>query len=178
VYTTQQFPYNFVYIYAKTVPGVLSPMTDEEIDKLFDATDEAFEPLGYTRFEIAIAEQAPLFANMAELMKTLSSRDSARSSLRNLPEDDPTGLAQLLRILPMIVYKIREFLPDAIKELPHAPGGRPTAFTPEQRQQVCKEIGELLVKRVPLSAAYKRLGKRHGVSARTIQRIWNERERE
>jgi hypothetical protein len=76
------------------------------------------------------------------------------------------------------MFKIREFFPDAVKELPHPPGGRPTAFTPEKRHQVCKEIGELLVKGVPLSSAYKRLGKRHDVSARTIQRIWNDRERE
>lgn len=152
-------------------------MTDKEIDKLFDATDKAFEPLGYTGFEIAIGEEAPLVAQLAKQMKTLSNRDSARRWLRDLPEDESSEFAQLLQLLPILVYKIREFAAEAIKDLPHTPGGRPTSFTPEKRQQVCNEIGDLLVKRVSLSDAYKRLGKRHAVSARTIQRIWNERER-
>jgi hypothetical protein len=153
-------------------------MTDEEIDKLFDSTDKAFEPLGYSRFEIAIAEEVPLVAKFSEMMQTMSNRDSARRWLRALPENESAEFAQLLLLLPTLVYKIREFFPEAIKELPHAPGGRPSAVTPEVRAQICQEIGALLVKRVPLSTIFKRLGQRHRVSGRTIQRIWNERERE
>jgi hypothetical protein len=151
-------------------------MTDEEIDKLFDATDKAFEPLGYSRFELAIAEEVPLVAKFAEMMQTMSKRDSARRWLRALPENESAEFAQLLLLLPTLVYKIREFFPEAIKELPHAPGGRPTAVTPELRKEICAEIGQLLMGRVLLSTAYKRLGQRHGVSPRTVQRIWNERE--
>jgi hypothetical protein len=150
-------------------------MTDKEIDKLFEATDKAFAPLGYSGFEIAVREEAPLFAQIADIMKTLSNRDLARRWLRSLPDNESAEFAQMLPLLPTVVYKIREFSPDVIKELPHPPGGRPAAFSSKMRQQICKEVGNLLIKRVPLLTAYKRLGQRHGTSARTIQRIWNER---
>src|ERR1043166_4875717 len=67
-------------------------MTDKEIDKLFEATDKAFAPLGYSGFEIAVREEAPLFAQIADLMKTLSNRDLARRWLRSLPDNEPPNL--------------------------------------------------------------------------------------
>jgi hypothetical protein len=163
---------------AKTVPESFVAMTDKEIDKLFEATDKAFAPLGYSGFEIAVREEAPLFAQIADIMKTLSNRDLARRWLLSLPENESAEFAQLLPLLPTIVYKIREFSPEAVKELPHAPGGRPTVSTPELCNQICEEIGALIIKRVPLSTIYKRLGQRHGLSARTVQRIWNRRKEE
>ena len=85
--------------------------------------------MGYTRFEVAIGEEAALFDRIAETLKTLSDRDATRQWLRALPDNESAGFAQLLPLLPKLVFKIREFAPAAIKELPHAPGGRPSLST-------------------------------------------------
>jgi hypothetical protein len=155
----------------------LSPMTDEEIDKLFAALDQAVKPMGYAKFDGYIAKEAKFFVQLAEDMKRMSDRAATRKWLRNVT-GDPAEFNLVVKYLPELVFLVRRFAPDLVKSLPHAPGGRPSAATPKLRHQICRQIGELLVNGVPLSTTYKRLGKRHNVSARTIQRIWNDREKE
>jgi hypothetical protein len=159
----------------------VAEMTDEEIDKLFAATDKAVEPLGYSRFEDIAVEMSELIAKVTELAVRFKDRKLLREWLRSLPNNDPgpSELEFMLQVLPNLVYTMRASIPSAIKQfMPHDPGGRPSAATLKLRQRICKEIGELLVKGVRLSKVYERLARRHGVSARTIQRIWNEREKQ
>jgi hypothetical protein len=154
-------------------------MTEEEIDKICNALDQSVKPMGYAKFEDSMAESADRFAQIAEDMKTMADRAATRRWLReSFPNPDPAEIQVLLRLLPNLVYLMRQMGPRIAKALPHRRGGRPSAVTAKLRHQICKDIGDLLIKRVPLAAAYKRLGQRYCVSPRTVQRIWNEREAE
>jgi len=154
-------------------------MTEEEIDKICAALDESVKPAGFAHFEDAMAASADWMTQIAQDMQTMSDRAATRRWLREtFPEPSPSDVRLLLQLLPNLEYVLRRFAPKMAKQiLPHAPGGRPSAVTPALRGQVCREIGDLLVKGLRLIPAYKRLAQRHHVSVRTIQRIWNERER-
>jgi len=151
-------------------------MKEEDIEKVLAAMDKAVEPAGHSRFEEALAEEAGFVVEIGKMMTTLSNREATREWLRSLPESETRDFIQHLPHLAKLAYAMRRLIPAAAKEvLPHDPGGRPRAGTPKLRRQICREIGDFIVQGVPLSAVYKRLGQRHHVSSRTIQRIWNER---
>lgn len=154
-------------------------MKKENVDRFFAALDAAFKPLGIKHFDEAIRFVVQGLREIADRLAKYQDREAFRNALENLPPDVPHELLQEAeQKLPNAVYMLRRVAPDAIKEIPHAPGGRPKLPVQAQQQEICQEIGALIVKGVPLSVAYKRIGQRYGASARTIQRIWNQRHKE
>jgi hypothetical protein len=149
-------------------------MTEKQIDRVLAATDRACKAIGFSRFEDAAAEGAQFLIRLAALVSRLKTRNTTRKWVRSLPDLTPSEFEEMMQLLSDLPYRMRRIAPQLIKLIPHAPGGRPSTLTAELRQQICKQVGELILKHVPLSAAYERLGQRHGISARTIQRIWNE----
>lgn len=95
-------------------------------------------------------------------------------------EPTPEELEALLKRIHGIRYEMRSILSDAtkkiLKTLLHRLGGRPRKLEPNQYPEICQEIANLLAKRVPLRAAFKRVGAMHNnTSGRTIQKIWQKR---
>lgn len=153
-------------------------MKDEDIDKIFAAADAAFKPMGYERFDEALGDIAAQLSQLAEAVATHKDRAQLRELLRTAPDVDPASMTEIMEKLPMAFYMFRKTALQDIKEFPHAPGGRPKLAIQEKQGQICQDIGDLIVKGVPLRAAYRRIGQRYGASARTIQRIWNQRKKE
>jgi hypothetical protein len=175
----QQFVYSFGLGDAKTTRKSFGAhMKDEDVEQIFEALDEVYKPLGVERFEEALQIAHAGLLELANRLAKLKDRNDLKLRLQSAPDLDPVLLQEMRQKLPNAVYSLRRLLPDVIKEIPHAPGGRPQLPVQQEPEKICEEIGGLLVKRVPLKVAYKRIGQRHGASARTIQRIWNQRKKE
>jgi hypothetical protein len=152
-------------------------MKDKFIDELFAAADKMFKTMGHAKFEDGVAEVADFVVQIAEVMTIMKDRKATRRWLQSLPDPEPSEFAQSLQQLPNFPYLIRRLAPNAVKVLPHAPGGRPVAITPQKRRQICKEIADLYLKGTPLGIAQRRLAQRYHVNVRTVQRIWHNREK-
>lgn len=150
-------------------------MTDDTIDRIFDALDEALRPMGYERFDEGIGRVAGWFSQIAEMTALMQNRGAFRDWLYHVDEPDPAELDQGLQLLPNLVYIIRQFATPVAKKMPYPPGGAPSATTPEQRKEICAEIQRLYDGGFRLGAAYKRIAKHYGISLRSVQRIWSER---
>ncbi len=147
-------------------------MTDEMIDRLFAALDEAFQPYGYPTFDKAFGEVSGWFVQLAETLLLLQNRDEARRWLQRVADPEPWELEQALQLLPSLVYKIRSLAPEVVKKIPHDPGGRPEVSTLEERRKICAEIEDLKDRGYRLGFIYDKIAKRYEVSRTTIQRIW------
>jgi DNA invertase Pin-like site-specific DNA recombinase len=81
----------------------------------------------------------------------------------------------VLTLTRTVPYLLRRSLQAATQSLPPSPGGRPQELRPEQRKEICLQIGQLYGQGIELRDAQKRMAQRYGVSLRTIQRAWQER---
>ena len=171
--------YSFGFPDAKSgVKGFGTFMRDETVERILAALNEVYKPLGVDRFEEAIRIAREGLLELEKRLAKLQDTDAVRQKLRDAPEPDPAVLEEVLKGLPQAVYTLRELGKVAIKQIPHDPGGRPIQEARQRQQEICEDIAALMVKRVPLTVAYRRVGQKYGASARTIQRIWNERKGE
>src|SRR5262249_35005941 len=97
-------------------------------------------------------------------------------------EPTPAELEEILQRIRGLRYEIKPILTEATKKilrtLAHRLGGRPRKPNSDEYPAVCQEVADLYAKRVSLQSAFKRVGKRHNASARTIERIWRKRPKE
>lgn len=64
---------------------------------------------------------------------------------------------------------------EMVKELPRIPGGGRPGMVDEEKETIRKEVLELFGRGgIRLSIAQKRIARNHGISYRSIQRIWAE----
>ncbi len=94
-------------------------------------------------------------------------------------EPTPEELEVILKKIKGLCYELRPIIAEAtkklLKTLIHRLGGRPPKLTTDQYPEVCEEVAGLYAKRVPLQIAFRRVGQRHKVSGRTIERVWRKR---
>jgi len=152
-------------------------MRQESIDKVLQAADEGMTLLGFNTFDAGVRFACETFEALLAKLRQIQTRDALAQMLADLPEPDPQELDNGVSICKDFIFQLRRGIPDFIKaQIPHAPGGRPAVLTtPEDRRRVCQEIAGLFAQRVRLTDAQKRIAQKHGVSLRTIQRIWKRR---
>jgi hypothetical protein len=93
---------------------------------------------------------------------------------KKMPEPRKEKVTEALAMISALKgapHKIRKMLTQAVKELPHAPGGPPKKIKPEEELTVCAEIASLRAEHDTREAIRRVAAKRH-VSDRTIYRIW------
>ncbi len=152
-------------------------MTDQEIDRYFEALDCAIRPLGPSNFQEAVQAFYPWLAGLLAKLSALRDRETAREMLRQLPEAEGVAFEHTLQLLPKLVYAVRQSAPGVLKQLPHDPGGRPRTSTPNEDQKICAEVAHHKAQGVKQTFAYSRVSQKFGVSPRKVQRIWNDEQK-
>lgn len=156
-------------------------MKKELCERLISETEQSFEKMGLNFYETmkrapAAVEKWKRYAPLYEqLWKNASSRKELTAFLLTGPDPSPEEIETVLSLIRTVPYLLRSYLQDAAKSLPPSPGGRPQELNPEQRKEVCLQIGQLYGLGAELRDAQKRMAQRYGVGLRTIQRAWQER---
>lgn len=95
------------------------------------------------------------------------------------PEPTPEELEDILKRIDGFRFEIKPIFDEAAKKLSKSLlrrlGGRPLVIELDEHPKICNEVLALYKMRVPLGIAFKRIAKRHNVSAKSIQRIWQGR---
>jgi hypothetical protein len=153
----------------------------ELCERLISETEQSFQKMGLDFYETikrapTVVEKwrryAPLFQ---QLWSHATGRNQLTAFLLTGPDPSPEEIETVLSLIRTVPYLLRSYLQDAAKSLPPSPGGRPQELNPEQRKEVCLQIGQLYGLGVEVRDAQKRMAQRYGVSLRTIQRAWQER---
>ena len=110
-----------------------------------------------------------------EVWNHASNREELTAFLLTGPDPSPEEMETVLTLIRTVPYLLRSSLQDAAKSLPPSPGGRPRELRPEQRKEICLQIGQLYGLGVELRDAQKRMARHHSVGLRTIQRAWQQR---
>jgi hypothetical protein len=152
-------------------------MKEEHVDEILAALDKACKPLGAETFDQAFRATNNLIAEIVHENRALEDRGALKQKLRAAPEMSAENRRKFVEEISRGLSTFRKLALAEIKALPHAPGGRRRLDVHEQPDQICAEILDLFGKKVLLRDAYKRVGRRYGASARTIQRIWNQRQK-
>ncbi|MBZ5526219.1 MAG: hypothetical protein LAP21_28710 [Acidobacteriia bacterium] len=107
-------------------------------------------------------------------------RAGVARALDDAEEPTADGLKQIFSEMKAIPYAIRKpatkAFRGAVKELPHPPGGRPRSLSDEKNHEVIDAVAELNRSGVKLQVAFGRVALRLGVSSRTVQRVWQDRQ--
>src|SRR5438445_12658723 len=150
----------------------VSPETKK---KIMEAVNEELRAIGLGTFddvERMTQEMHP------ENIVRLTILSGIEGTMNKMSEPSPQELQSVLAdIKGKLRYEIRAALSKATqeikKQLPRKPGcGRGKALTPEQENQACDKVAELIRRKVPYKSALMRVGQVFGVSSRTIQRAW------
>jgi len=150
-------------------------------DQLITETEQSFQKMGLDLYEAmqragALMERwkqyIPLFQ---QVWNNATNREQLTALLVTGPDPSPAEMETVLTIIRTVPYLLRSSLQNATKSLPPSIGGRPTELNPEQRRQICLQIGQLYGLGVELRDAQKRMARRYAVSLRTIQRAWQQR---
>src|SRR6266478_1678536 len=94
----------------------------------------------------------PLFQ---EVWNHASNREQLTALLITGPDPSPEEMETVLTLIRTVPYLLRSSLQDAAKSLPPSPGGRPRELRPEQRKEICLQIGQLYGSGVELRDAQK-----------------------
>jgi hypothetical protein len=153
-------------------------MTPENQSKLLEAYDETFQKLGLN-LKNGMKQVCDAMEHHLRKLKQIRSRHSLQAMLAREPELSPSQLSAHIAAIRLLPYQLRKLLPvatkEAVKNIPHSPGGRPAVFTPDDCLDICAQIGALIGRGVRLKQAQERLSAQKGVSLRTIQRVWQNR---
>jgi hypothetical protein len=116
-------------------------------------------------------------AQVEQAVPCVQSGDFA-ALLQNQAEPTSEELNQILSAIRSALPNLREQLSGTAKLGPRQKrGGRPKELAdPREREKVRETIRTLRRPGVRLEDLFQRLGKRHGVSPRTIKRIWEEQD--
>jgi hypothetical protein len=92
----------------------------------------------------------------------------------NISEDEADKIEAQLKIAPFLM---RRQLAQAVKILPHFPGGQKSKLTQEQRRAMVDDIFSFMRNGLEPREAKVRAAKKYSVSISTVQRIWRNREK-
>jgi hypothetical protein len=150
-------------------------------DQLISETEQSFQKMGLDLYTImqrapAVVEKWKRYYGLfQQVWNHASSREELTAFLVTGPDPSPEEMETVLTLIRTLPYLLRGSLQNATKSLPPSPGGRPRELGPEQRKEICLQIGQLYGLGVELRDAQKRLAQRYDVGLRTIQRAWQER---
>jgi hypothetical protein len=150
-------------------------------DQLISETEQSCQKMGLDLYEImqrapAIVEKWKRYYGLfQQVWNHARSREELTAFLITGPDPSPEEMETVLTLIRTIPYLLRSSFQSATKSLPPSPGGRPRELRPEQRKEICLQIGQLYGLGVELRDAQKRLAQRYDVGLRTIQRVWQER---
>jgi len=150
-------------------------MKKARVDEILAAMDKGCKPLGFETFDELFRAGNAELEKRIEANRKLTDRDAVRQALEAAPEMSVENRHKFIYEVTKVAYTLRQLAIVHVKNLPHNPGGRRLLDVHQQSEKICVEISELFRKRVLLRDAYKRVAQRYGVSARTVQRIWNAR---
>ena len=156
-------------------------MQKQICDQLISETEQSLQRMGLDLYEIM--QRAPevvekwkrFYGLFQQVWNHATSREELTAFLLTGPDPSPEEMGTVLTLIRTVPYLLRSSLQDAAKSLPPPPGGRPRGLSPEQRKEICLQIGQLYGQGVELRDAQKRLAQRYHVSLRTIQRAWQGR---
>jgi hypothetical protein len=140
-----------------------------------EAVEVGYRRMGCQDYDDAMAMIRQAADQLEEFLEVAGSREKMEALVLEADEPTPIELMGITAVLENLPYLFRKMLPEAAKEMPHDPGGRPPALTEEGAREACKEVGELTGRGATLLAAQKRVAMRRGVSLRTVQRAWQKR---
>jgi len=105
--------------------------------------------------------------------------NETRAALGRIREPSPEQLKKALLELPLEFVKTQKDFYRAIQTLAPPRGGRPRLFsTTEQKRGALIKVRDLMfVKKYNTKAALPEVAEDYGVSLRTMQRLWAERDR-
>ena len=156
-------------------------MRKQLCDQLISETEQSFQKMGLDLYEImqrapAVVENWKRYSGLfRQVWNHASSREELTAFLLTGPDPSPEEMEPVLTLIKTVPYLLRSSLQDAAKSLPPSPGGRPRELRPEQRKEICLQIGQLYGLGIQLRDAQKRLAQRYDVGLRTIQRAWQQR---
>jgi hypothetical protein len=93
--------------------------------------------------------------------------------LASAPEPSPDELERILKLMRELLPQLRQQFVSAAKVLPHSRGGAPTKLqSMEVQKGIVEEIKALRGPGVKLQDLFRRVARRHSVSASKIKQIW------
>ncbi len=154
-------------------------MHSETKHRIITALDAAFRTAGADGLEQGMTLCSKLFEALYRITEPLKSRDAIEAFLDHMQEpsaEEETLLVASVEMLPVLVrMAVQDIADDMSKALPHPPGGRPRALSPEDHKEVCEFVGRLHTQGVALREAKKRAARKWSVSAVTVERAWRMR---
>lgn len=155
---------------------------------LSEAIDETAILVGIPREALtrALSHHAKIRQDRWEerLWRAASSKESLGEWIykraRNFNMDDESEILQIAKTIP---YRIRKNLIEIAKSIPASPGGKRPALDPMESWRVRSEVRKLREKGMSKEKAYEVVAKGtnrsgHKVSAHTVRRICDPKERE
>lgn len=150
---------------------------------LSEAIDKTAGVVGISRLALisALRQQAIAKGDKWEASLWLAARSKTElgkwvyKQARNFNIENEVEILQLAKEIPV---RIRRNLIEIAKRIPASRGGKPPALDSIQRWRVRTEVRKLHESGVPKDKAYNRVAKRMSVSAHTVRRICDKRERE
>jgi len=156
-------------------------MRAETKERILAALETSFRVAGAENLEQGMALCSRLFESLYRAFEPLKNRKTISAWFDQVPEPGPEDEAMLVaccEMLPTLLrMNVQAFAEELSKTMPHAPGGRPQALSPDAQKEICKFIGQLHSEGVELREAKKRASRKWDVSVRTVQRLWSTRAR-
>jgi hypothetical protein len=118
-----------------------------------------------------------------EMIEAIRSREALTALIRNVPEEAeqylPVAVA-LIQIAPSILTgEVMRMVHQSAADNPvSVPPGRPVVVLADStKDEICDSVSDLHRKGVPLTLAKERSAERFGVSTRSVERVWRQRDK-
>jgi hypothetical protein len=156
----------------------------ESRERFLSLGDWAIQKLGFRNWDEGLQFASSVLDAFAEKVRTINTREKVDALLTEMPEPSLGNLEEDIETGRELIYQFRNRILPFAKGLPHSPGGQPRAFRRSKHAQIRDKVSELERKGVALGDAFQRVaaqlsvGRNKPVSARTIERIWQNRKYE
>jgi len=115
-----------------------------------------------------------------EMVDKLTNPETFASAVLNDPKVSSEGIEKMTALVRDLeangLRMLKPALRNMVKDMPRIPGGgRPHSVPAAEEKQAMIEEVLVLMRSVSLGNAMKRVAIRHGISRRTIQRVWADR---
>lgn len=156
-------------------------MKPEIRDAILDGIEAACKRAGANTYDDAADAALRFFERMAELVKTVRTREHFVAMLDNLPDVLPDVEPFAFAFAEYAPYLMRatvgEIFQQFAKDFPVGGGGRPSLLPHDKAVSMIKEMGRLVTDGYSILVATKTVARRYRVSSRTVERAWQNRAR-
>lgn len=149
-------------------------LKDKTAERLAEALEDLLAQNHLSATEIMEALVGTPLSSKEKQVVRVGLKGGFKQTFEEYPEPTKEKLSKafaMINALKSTPHKLRKLFMETAKELPHAPGGPRRKIKPEEETTVCAEI---LVLRAQYDTreAIRHVASKHGVSERTIYRIW------